>query len=99
MPARCWGALADDSMEGRGTATPGGDRAARFIAERCGLRLVPAGDSGYFQRVPLAVTPDPDGRRRLALVTPARRPRHGGAAQRRGDRAGQRSRPAMDRRC
>ena len=46
-------ALADDSMEGRGTATPGGARAARFIAgelERFGIG--PAGDSGYFQRVP-----------------------------------------------
>ena len=46
-------ALADDSMEGRGTATAGGARAARFIAaelERAGV--APAGDSGYFQRVP-----------------------------------------------
>jgi hypothetical protein len=46
-------ALADDSMEGRGTATRGGARAARFIAgelERFGI--TPAGDSGYFQRVP-----------------------------------------------
>ncbi len=46
-------ALAADSMEGRGTATPGGARAARFIAgelERFGI--APAGDSGYFQRVP-----------------------------------------------
>jgi hypothetical protein len=46
-------ALADDSMEGRGTATAGGARAARFIAaelERAGI--APAGDSGYFQRVP-----------------------------------------------
>jgi hypothetical protein len=47
-------ALADDSMEGRGTGTPGGWRAARYIAaelERYGVRL--AGDSGYFQRVAL----------------------------------------------
>lgn len=45
--------LAADSMEGRGTATAGGARAARFIAaelERAGA--APAGDSGYFQRVP-----------------------------------------------
>ena len=46
-------ALADDSMEGRGTATPGGARAARFIAgELEQFGIAPAGDSGYFQRVP-----------------------------------------------
>jgi peptidase M28-like protein len=45
--------LASDSFEGRGTATRGGAKAARFIAEqlaRAGVQ--PAGDSGYFQRVP-----------------------------------------------
>jgi Zn-dependent M28 family amino/carboxypeptidase len=36
--------------------------------------LVPAGDSGYFQRVPLAVTTGPDGRRQLALATSAEQP-------------------------
>jgi hypothetical protein len=49
------GVLADDSMEGRDTGSRGGAAAARFIAaelERAGLR--PAGDSGWFQRVPLA---------------------------------------------
>jgi len=49
------GALADDSMEGRDTGTRGGAAAARLIAAglgRAGLR--PAGDSGFFQRVPLA---------------------------------------------
>ena len=50
-------ALAADSMEGRRTATPGSEKAARLIAEefrRIGLR--PAGDSGgYIQRVPLAM--------------------------------------------
>lgn len=48
--------LADDSMQGRGTATEGGDRAAKFIAaqmKRIGLK--PGGDSGYFQRVPLGL--------------------------------------------
>ena len=48
--------LADDSMQGRRIATPGIARAARFIADemrRAGLE--PAGDSGYFQRVPLAL--------------------------------------------
>lgn len=64
------GALADDSMEGRGTATVGGDRAARFIAGRMlEYGLAAAGDSGYFQRVPLAATIGPDGVRRLALMT------------------------------
>jgi hypothetical protein len=49
------GVLADDSMEGRDTGSRGGAAAARFIAaelERAGLR--PAGDSSWFQRVPLA---------------------------------------------
>lgn len=61
--------LADDSMEGRGTATPGGERAARFIADQMrAYGLVPAGDSGYFQYVPLAVTMAPDSTRRLTLA-------------------------------
>jgi hypothetical protein len=49
------GVLADDSMEGRDTGSRGGAAAARFIAaqlERAGLQ--PAGDSGWFQRVPIA---------------------------------------------
>jgi peptidase M28-like protein len=63
-------ALADDSMQGRGTATPGGDRAARFVADRMrDYGLVPAGDSGFFQRVPLAASTDSTGRRHLSLVT------------------------------
>ncbi len=48
--------LAHDSMEGRGTATPGEERAARFIAaemKKIGLR--PMGDDGFFQRVPMAM--------------------------------------------
>jgi len=66
---RLLGALADDSMEGRGTATRGSERAARFIAaelERYGVR--PAGDSGFFQRVPVAVV-NRNGRRTLALLS------------------------------
>ena len=64
------GALADDSMEGRGTATPGGDRAARLIAERMrAYGLAPAGDSGYFQRVPLVAVVGRNGTRRLGLAT------------------------------
>ncbi|MFN2565215.1 MAG: M28 family peptidase [Gemmatimonadaceae bacterium] len=47
-------AFAADSFRGRETGTPDADRAARFLADR--LRAVgaePAGDSGYFHRVPL----------------------------------------------
>jgi hypothetical protein len=52
---RLLGALAHDSMEGRGTGTVGSERAARFIAGELGRYGVqPAGDSGFFQRVPVA---------------------------------------------
>ena len=53
---RILSALADDSMEGRGTGTRGAQRAAAFIAgemKRAGLE--PMGDSGYFQRVPIVI--------------------------------------------
>src|SRR5215831_11414421 len=47
--------LAHDSMEGRGTGTRGTMRAAKFIAEQLRLAgLEPAGDSGFFQHVPMA---------------------------------------------
>ena len=47
-------ALADDSLEGRGTGTRGSAKAARLIAnEMQSIGLEPAGDSGYFQRVPV----------------------------------------------
>ena len=50
-------ALADDSMEGRLTGTAGGARAARYIAAQMQtIGLVPLGDSGYFQRVPVSAT-------------------------------------------
>jgi hypothetical protein len=47
--------LAADSMEGRATGSPGGDRAARWITTQFkAAGLVPAGDSdGYLQRIPL----------------------------------------------
>jgi len=49
-------ALADDSMEGRLTGSPGGTRAARYIAnEMKAIGLIPVGDSGYYQRVPVTV--------------------------------------------
>jgi hypothetical protein len=48
--------LSADSMEGRFTASPGGARAARYIAEQMrAIGLRPAGDSGYFQRVPVSI--------------------------------------------
>lgn len=47
-------ALADDSMQGRMTGTVGATRAARYIAERmAAIGLIAAGDSGFFQRVPV----------------------------------------------
>ena len=50
-------ALADDSMEGRLTGSPGGARAARFIANQMkAIGLRPMGDSGYYQRVPVSAT-------------------------------------------
>ncbi|MDP2957391.1 MAG: M20/M25/M40 family metallo-hydrolase [Longimicrobiales bacterium] len=61
------GTLADDSMMGRRTGTPGAAMAARFLAselERYGVR--PAGEDGYFQPVPLARV-ERGGRTRLAL--------------------------------
>lgn len=48
--------LADDSLEGRATGSRGSARAASIIARefaRAGLE--PAGDSGFFQRVPVAM--------------------------------------------
>ena len=58
---RVLSALADDSMEGRRTASAGELRAARFIAsEMKAIGLTPAGDSGFIQRVPLAAV---EGRR------------------------------------
>ena len=51
-------ALADDSMLGRRTGTPGIAKATRFIAREMQVAgLTPAGDSGFFQRVPMAMRP------------------------------------------
>jgi hypothetical protein len=50
-------ALANDSMEGRDTGSPGYQRAERYVTtqfERAGLK--PAGEKGYTQAVPLHVT-------------------------------------------
>ena len=54
--------LADDQLEGRGTARRGGDLAVLYIASRfMDLGLEPAGDSGtYLQHVPIvALNPSP----------------------------------------
>jgi hypothetical protein len=70
--ARLLGALADDSLEGRDTGSRGSAAAARLIAAElraAGVR--PAGDSGYFQRVPLGrvtVTVQGQPRRRVARL-------------------------------
>ncbi|HET8622112.1 MAG TPA: M20/M25/M40 family metallo-hydrolase [Gemmatimonadales bacterium] len=49
--------IASDSLQGRGTGTPGAAKAARLIAEAMSeMGLRPAGDSGFFQRVPLVRT-------------------------------------------
>lgn len=52
-------ALAHDSMEGRGTGTPGGERAARFlVAEMRRIGLRPGGDgTTYSQLVPVYLRP------------------------------------------
>lgn len=48
------GALAHDSMEGRRVASAGEARAARFIAARFReIGLEPAGDSAFYQRLPM----------------------------------------------
>jgi len=48
--------LAHDSMEGRGTGMPGSTKAARFLAsEMAKIGLTAAGDSGFFQKVPMYV--------------------------------------------
>ena len=65
--------LADDSLEGRGTGTRGSAKAARIIAiemERAGL--APAGDSGFFQRVPVATATQSRTMPNGAIVTRTR---------------------------
>lgn len=60
--------LADDSMQGRLTGTPGMVRAARYLARRfADFDLLPAGEDPYFQYVPLAWTTE-GGRRGLQLL-------------------------------
>ncbi len=61
--------LAADSMEGRRTGTAGAARAARFIEERFrAAGLEAAGDSGFFQRVPMSRSETSRGRVRLRVL-------------------------------
>ncbi len=61
--------LASDSLRGRRTGSPGSAKAAEFIASQLeSFGVEPAGDSGFFQRVPMArVT---RGRRSGAVLLP-----------------------------
>lgn len=61
--------LSDDSLRGRMTGQPGAAKAAALIArEMQRLGLEPAGDSGYFQRVPLYRVTDTAGRLHTRLA-------------------------------
>jgi len=70
------GALADDSLEGCDTGSRGSAAAARIIASQ--LReagIQPAGDAGYFQRVPITrFTPRPLRRATRAATRVQQRP-------------------------
>jgi len=67
-------ALTAPEMEGRGSGTPGGDRAARYIADvlaRAGLR--PGGEGGtFFQEFPVATIPSLGPGNRLEVAGAAR---------------------------
>lgn len=66
---RILSALAADSMEGRATGTPGIHRAAKYIAEQMAkVGLMPLGDSGFFQKVPVAMGVSTNGRGGRARV-------------------------------
>lgn len=63
-------ALADDSLEGRLTGTPGIAKAAGIIArEMARIGLTPVGDSGFFQRIPLVAAIRIVNQREVAAVT------------------------------
>ena len=60
--------LAADSLMGRRTGSAGAAQAAAFIAAQLeSFGIEPAGDSGYFQRVPMVAVMR-DGRRRVELL-------------------------------
>lgn len=61
--------LAADSMEGRRTGTVGTERAARFIELRFReAGLEPAGDSGFYQFIPMSLRRSRSGRARPRLL-------------------------------
>jgi hypothetical protein len=61
--------LSHDSLRGRATGSPGAKSAAVMIArDMARLGLEPAGDSGYFQRVPIYAITDTAGRLRRRLA-------------------------------
>lgn len=61
--------LSDDSLRGRFTGDIGATKAAGMIAaEMARIGLEPAGDSGFFQRVPLYKVVDTLGRTRFRLA-------------------------------
>jgi hypothetical protein len=64
--------LADDALEGRGTASPGYDMAAEYVADEfSSMGLAPAGNGGtYFQRVPLRSSQVDGARSSLVLQLP-----------------------------
>jgi hypothetical protein len=69
---RLIGALSHDSLGGRLTATPGAEKAARYIVgEMQRVGLTPAGDDGFLQRVPMAMLP---GRQPGSAMRPALAP-------------------------
>lgn len=64
------GVLAADSLEGRASGSAGGVKAAEFLArEMRAAGVESAGDSGFFQRFPVALVTRPDGRARPVLAT------------------------------
>jgi Zn-dependent M28 family amino/carboxypeptidase len=66
-------------MEGRMTGSRGSAKAARYIAEQMkAIGLKPAGDSGYFQRVPVGRLENVQGRRGLVLLDSLRTPESDG---------------------
>ncbi|HEV7992004.1 MAG TPA: M20/M25/M40 family metallo-hydrolase [Gemmatimonadaceae bacterium] len=66
---RLLGALSDDSLEGRMTGTRGSAKAAAIIADEMRrIGLEPAGDSAYFQRVPVAMVGGGAGGPQRALL-------------------------------
>ena len=83
-------ALTEPEMEGRGSGTPGGARAARYIAaELARVGLEPGGDAGtFFQEFAVGETPRAGADARLAPAGPVAEPLavgqawmpHGGSA-------------------